>query len=188
MRVVPALPTGLLLVASSVQVAHAQHLTRVSATGSTLTFFVGRARHVVRLPKSAQVDMDTVEVLDSQVVSPMSYLLLTVRGPSKRKGHGAGRCGAGLETAIVWLQLREWSLIAHDSRLVESCWKDLMTDSTLRMSDREISLDFLGHAAGSRRRALRYDLLRPDAGFTVSAAPAPPAQSPPPRTDLHGIR
>lgn len=178
MRVVWQALAALLVTTVRAQPAHGQHEQRVSASGSTVTIALGRARQVIQLPLGVPVDMDTVEVLDSQSIHPMTYLLLTVRGPSRRSAMGAGECGAGFETAIVWLQLRDWRVMRSDSRLVESCWKHLAIDSALQMTNEEIRLHFLDEAEGSSRRLLRYDRRRPYDGISVSPTPVPPPPSP----------
>lgn len=146
----------------------AQPAARVSAAGHVITFTNGRSRHRIVLPDSVRVDMDTVEVLDSQNILSTSYLLLVVKGPSKRAAMGAGQCGAGSETAIVWLQLLSWRIQRVQSQLVESCWENTFITDTIAWSADQMRMAFSDIAAGSTPRVLRFDRLNPDRAFTVS--------------------
>ena len=141
----------------------------VSAKGSVVTITSNGVRHRITLPDSVRVDMDTVEVLDLQNVLATSYLLLTVNGPSKRVGFGAGQCGAGYETGVVWLQLLSWRVQRLQSRLVESCWKNVMITGTIDWQADIMRMTFLDLKAGSKGYVLRYDRARPERGFTVTA-------------------
>lgn len=138
------------------------------------------------LPPSVRVDMDTVEILDVQDVGPNKYLLLTVNGPSKRKGFGAGQCGAGFETGIVWLELRDWRILRTQSRRVESCWDNTMITETVTWSNDQMVLTFLDIAAGSIARELRYDRKTPERGFTVKPDVAPRGSGQGIRRNHHG--
>ena len=153
-----------------VSTLRAQEEARVSASGSVITFLARNRPHRIKLPPSVRVDMDTVEILDLQDLGPHRFLLLTVNGPSKRKGSGAGLCGAGFETGIVWLQLREWRIIDSQSQLVESCWDNSMITETIVWTGDKMHVSFLDVAAGSTSKVLRYDRSRPERGFTVLPA------------------
>ena len=139
----------------------------VSGKGSVLTIRRARDRHRVVLPASVKVDMDTVEVLDSQNVGARSYLLLTVSGPSKRIGGGAGQCGAGTETAIIWLTLQTWRIREIASQLVESCWTNVTVATTIGWAGDEMRLSFIDGAPGSIPKTLRYDRDHAERGFTL---------------------
>lgn len=144
-----------------------QSAARVSAAGHVITITNERTRHRITLPDSVRVDMDTVEVLDSQNILSTSYLLLVVKGPSRRAAMGAGQCGAGSETAIVWLQLVSWRISRVQSRLVDSCWENRFITGTIVWSADQMRMAFSDIAAGSTPRVLRYDRLNPDRGFSV---------------------
>ncbi len=146
---------------------HAQPAARVSAAGNVITVANDRTRHRITLSDSVRVDMDTVEVLDSQNVLSTSYLLLVVKGPSRRGAMGAGQCGAGSETAIVWLQLLSWRVQRVQSQLVESCWQNAFVTGTIEWTAEQLRMTFRDTAAASKKRVLRYDRLNPDRGFTV---------------------
>lgn len=146
----------------------AQSTARVSAAGHVITITNDRARHRITLPDSVRVDMDTVEVLDSQNILSTSYLLLVVKGPSKRGAMGAGQCGAGSETALVWLQLLSWRVKRVQSKLVESCWENTFITGAIEWTGDQMRMSFTDVAAGSKPRVLRYDRLNPDRGFTVA--------------------
>jgi hypothetical protein len=157
---------ALVCVASPVR---AQTAARISAAGHVVTITNDRTRHRITLPDSVRVDMDTVEVLDSQHILSTSYLLLVVKGPSKRAALGAGQCGAGSETAIVWLQLLSWRIQRVQSQLVESCWENSFITGTIEWIADQLRMTYSDAAAGATRRVLRYDRLNPDRGFTVAA-------------------
>ncbi|MBC7842007.1 MAG: hypothetical protein H7099_06835 [Gemmatimonadaceae bacterium] len=146
---------------------HAQ-AARVSATGHVITITNGRTRHRITLPDSVRVDMDTVEVLDSQNIFSTSYLLLVVKGPSKRDAMGAGHCGAGSETAIVWVELLAWRIRHSKSQLVESCLQNTYITGTIDWTADQMQMKFSDIDSASRTRVLRYDRLNPERGFTVT--------------------
>jgi hypothetical protein len=148
----------------------AQEIARVTALGNVITIAARNAPRRIVLPPSVRIDMDTVEILDAQDVGAYKYLLLTANGPSKRKGFGAGQCGAGFETGIVWLQLRDWRVQRSQSQLVESCWANTIITGTIAWSGAQLQLTYLDLAAGSIPRIVRYDRNQPERGFTVAAA------------------
>ena len=119
---------------------------------------------------SVAVDMDTVDVLDAQQAGALRYVLLRVNGPSKRKEFGRGECGAGYETAIVWLKLQGWQLQQVRSYLVESCWLNRIMESELLWEGRAGVLPFQQMGKGAARYELHYDRGRPRIGFAVEAA------------------
>jgi hypothetical protein len=141
----------------------------VSGHGNVVTILSKGSRHRIALPDSVRVDMDTVEVLDSQNILATSYLLLTINGPSKRTGFGAGLCGGGFETAIVWLQLHHWRVRNMQSQLVESCWKNTIIAGTIVWQGDVMRMTFLDLADGAKGYALRYDRMKPERGFAVVA-------------------
>lgn len=161
-----AIAVGLLF--AFARIAQAQEEARASASGSMITIVARDVRHRIVLPPSVRVDMDTVEVLDSQDVGSFRYLLLTVNGPSKRKGFGQGQCGAGFETAIVWLQLRAWRITGSQSKRVESCWDNAMITDTISWEGDVMQLGFLDIAAGSKPFVLRYDRNHAERGFAIA--------------------
>lgn len=167
------LPTASLFFALvlAVHSLHAQEEARVSAQGGVVTIVARNVPHRIVLPPSVRVDMDTVEILDAQDVGAYKYLLLTVNGPSTRNGRGVGQCGAGLETGIVWLQLRNWRVVRSQSQLVESCWENAIITETIAWSGAQMQLAYLDLAAGSKSRVLRYDRNQPERGFAVSPVP-----------------
>ena len=146
----------------------AQPAARVSAAGHIVTITNRNTRHRITLPASVRVDMDTVEVLDSQNILSVSYLLLVVKGPSKRAAMGMGQCGAGSETAIVWLQLLAWRLQRVQSQLVESCWENSFIAGTIEWTADQLRMNYSETGGGAMRRVLRYDRGNPDRGFTVA--------------------
>ena len=156
------------------RIAQAQEEARVSASGSVITIVARDVRHRIVLPPSVRVDMDTVEVLDSQDVGEIRYLLLSVNGPSKRKGFGQGQCGAGFETAIVWLQLRSWRIIDSQSSRVESCWDNTMITATISWERDVMQLGYLDISAGSKPFVLRYDRNHAERGFAIAPGKSAP--------------
>ena len=167
-----SLRVAVLLLGLSVatQAVGAQEEAHASASGNVITITARNRQHRIALPRSVRVDMDTVEILDAQDVGAHKFLLLTVNGPTKRKGFGVGTCGAGFETGIVWLQLRDWRIITTQSQLVESCRDNSMITETIAWTGDKLQLTFLDIAAGSKSNVLRYDRNRPERGFTVLAA------------------
>ena len=155
------------------RVAQAQEEARVSANGSLITIVARNVQHRIVLPPKIRVDMDTAEVLDSEVVGDVRYLLLTVNGPSKRKGFGMGQCGAGFETAIVWLQLRAWRIVSSQFKRVESCWDNAMITDTVTWDGSVMQLGFLDIAAGSKPFVLRYDRNYAERGFVIAPGVSP---------------
>ncbi|MCC7054398.1 MAG: hypothetical protein IT355_14110 [Gemmatimonadaceae bacterium] len=138
------------------------------ASGSQLTITVQGVAYTLRLPPAVRVDMDTLEVLDAREVAGAQYLLLSVNGPSKRKGFGAGACGAGYETAIVWLRLVSWRLVASRSELVESCWQNRIIEVPLTWAGDSGTLTYQQLGAGAGRRVVCYDRGAPELGVVVT--------------------
>jgi hypothetical protein len=181
----PLLAASLIAGALAAPAVHAQAAARVSGAGDVVTIVDNGATHRIRLPATVKVDMDTVEVLDAQRIGSITYMLLSVNGPSKRTGFGIGQCGAGFETGIVWLQLLAWRIQRSQSQLVESCWRNSMITETMQVTDDAISLTYMNLdainvaptqtstelAANAKTFVLRYDRAKPMNGFVVRPAP-----------------
>ncbi len=150
--------------------ACAQRAARVSGAGAVLSITDQHVRHRIQLPASVKVDMDTVEVIDSQNIGALTYLLLIVSGPSKRNGLGAGQCGAGVETGIVWLRLFNWRIEQSQSQLVASCWTDSEILEPLQITDEAISLKYMVMRPEQTTLRLRYDRTKPERGFEIGPA------------------
>ncbi len=159
-----------LVTALSASLASAQRAAQVSGDGSVLSIMHQHVRHRIQLTASVKVDMDTVEVIDSQNIGALTYLLLVVSGPSRRNGRGAGQCGAGEETAIVWLRLFNWRIERSQSQLVASCWTDNSVLEPLQITDDAIGLRFMVMRPDSATLRLRYDRTKPERGFDVGPA------------------
>lgn len=153
-------------------VARAQVMTLDGArgTGRVVALTANGATHRLQLPASVAVDMDTLEVLDARQEGAVRYLLLRVNGPSKRKGFGQGLCGAGFETALVWLKLHGWTLSLVRSQLVETCWHNRILDDELAW-DGDIGALTYQDLQLRKRFAVRYDRTRPQRGFTMAQVP-----------------
>ena len=139
----------------------------VRGAGSLVTLTVGGVSHVLPLPPTVRVDMDTVTVLDAREVGGAKYLLLSVNGPSKRKGYGSGECGVGYETAIVWLRLRSWTPVQSQSALVESCWQNRIMEETLVWVGDTGIVTWQQMGKEAARYEVRYDRAAPRRGVVT---------------------
>jgi hypothetical protein len=154
---------------------------RITGAGSVLTAEQGGERHLIDLPRGVRVDIDNVELLSHERVGSDDILLLRVSGPSRRAANGAGYCGAGVESSVVWMRLRAWSVVRSMDARVESCV--MSTTIARRFSWQGNIGTIVSELPGEpvRRRTLRYDRDKAAEGFAYCAsasAAADPALKP----------
>jgi hypothetical protein len=143
----------------------------VSGHGSAITITAAGDRHLIFLPDAVRVDMADAVLLARQRANGFQYLVLFVTGPSRRGGTGMGRCGAGIESSIVWLQLRNWRITKSKHRQVESCWRDVTLLQPAHWKNGICVVTFWDFRDKDQEFTLRYNPKKPTEGFEVTSKP-----------------
>jgi hypothetical protein len=145
---------------------------RIARAGGAIIIFQQEGeRRELALPESVGVDMTDAVLLAWGKSAGEHFLLLLVRGPSRRTRDSMGYCGAGVESAIVWLRLRNWVISDSKTRRVESCFHSVSLLQGPRWKEGICSLTFWDFPDGNQEFTLRYDSKTPSAGFTLTAKP-----------------
>jgi hypothetical protein len=144
---------------------------RVSGKFDTITLSHAEKTEDIKLPEGVMVDMDDAILLAHQVRSRHRYLLLLVTGPSRRYGNPNGRCGAGVETSILWLKLINWKIAESKHRRVESCWTGEGLLETPKWKDGICKVVFWAPRENNQEFTLTYDSAKPEKGFQLTSKP-----------------
>jgi len=139
--------------------------------GSSLTLIEVGKPHVYVLPASLELDLDQAAVLDAQTKQGFAYVLLRVSGPSRR-GFPMGYCGAGRESALVWLKLHGWKKVELRVEKYESCLYGL-EPSKSGWQGNSYGLEYADYRS-SQSKTLAYNRAHPERGFSLTARPLTP--------------
>lgn len=150
--------------------ALAQSIT-AQGQGDKLTLTQGTATHNYTLPGSLEVDMDSASVLDVQTKAGITYILLDVSGPSQR-GKPTAFCGAGTESALVWLKLRAWKLYEVRPVTYGSCLYNI--ELTSKTWEKNILSVKANNFYSKKVKILTYARARPEASISVTEQPMNP--------------
>lgn len=115
--------------------------------------------------------MDDAVLLARQQAGDSLYLLMFVTGPSRRGGNGMGLCGAGVESSIVWLKLRDWCIADSNHRQVESCWRDITLLEAAHWKDGICIVTFWDFRDHNQEFTLSYNPKNPADGFQLASKP-----------------
>lgn len=139
--------------------------------GNQLILTQGSTPHTYTLPGSLEVDMDLAKVLDMQNKAGVTYILLDVSGPSQR-GNPTGFCGAGTESALVWLKLRDWKLYEVRPVTYASCLYNIeLTSKTWEKNVLTVQAD---NFYSKKIKTLSYARARPEQSILVTEKPMNP--------------
>ena len=155
----------------SAAVAVAADFRIIRAFGSTIVFQQASERRELVLPQSVGVHMSDAVLLAWRKSADEHFLLLFVTGPSRRTPDGMGYCGAGVESAVVWVRLQKWSISDLKSRCVESCFHSVSLLQGPRWKEGICSVIFWDFPDGNQEFTLQYDSKTPSAGFVLAAKP-----------------
>ena len=165
--------TALSLIVLNITALASSKETRLSAagSGSTITLTKSGQCHRIHLPDEVRVDMDDAVLLANKNRKDFQYILLFVTGPSRRGGNHMGRCGAGIESSIVWLKLRNWQIADSKHRLVESCWHGQSLLKPVQWIHEVCCAVFWDPNDENSTVTLRYDSRKPQKGFSFTKEP-----------------
>jgi hypothetical protein len=159
-------------VVACVGLAFAGDSVKVIGRGQKLILTVGSTRHIYTLSEARiGVDMDEVSLVDVQHKNGLTYVVLTVYGPSRRNG-GAHECGAGYESSLVWLRLKRWHLLEIRSVKYESCWYSLESDAPPKRRGSLYTIAFSDFGA-MKDKTVTYDRAHPELAFALTGSPMP---------------
>lgn len=151
--------------------ALAQAVVAVQAKGDQLVLGKGGTEHRYTLPGSLEVDMVSATVLDVQTKAGITFILLDVSGPSRR-GKPDGFCGAGSESALVWLKLRSWKLYEVRPVTYASCLYSI--EPVSRGWDKNLFTLKSNNFYSNKLKTLTYARARPEASIVVLETPLKP--------------
>ncbi len=146
----------------------AQPSLTAQGQGDKLTLTQGTTPHSYTMPGSLEVDMDSASVLDVQSKAGITYILLDVSGPSRR-GNPTAFCGAGTESALMWLKLRDWKLYEVRPVTYASCLYNIEPIS--RVWEKNILTLKANNFYSKRLKILSYSKGRPEASVLVLEKP-----------------
>lgn len=184
-RVIPVpmrlalLPAGLALLLAGCHAPDIPPPSNVTVGVASITLTANGETWKVPFPtiRGRDLSNDSVRLLDHRQLGGAHHVLLEAEGPS-RGAAGSGHCGAGIETTLFWLKLRDGRTVDSQHRLIRSCWQDV---ELLRQGWilREYRVECLSLRDGSfYRTRVSYDIRQPDRGFqvhtTLEKSPAPP--------------
>ena len=144
---------------------------RISGDGAILRASIGSETHKIDLPESMNLDMDGAVLLAHQSDGTFGYLLCLTTGPSRRHGNPYGRCGAGIETSVIWLKLHAWRIVDSQQRRVESCWTDQSVVKGPHWRDRKCFVVFWDPHDDNSEVTLSYDCDKPNEGLSFTKKP-----------------
>ncbi|MEI2455516.1 hypothetical protein ABU614_18920 [Lysobacter firmicutimachus] len=132
----------------------------------------GARRQALRIAKTASLQgpIQGVRMLADSGPAAARYLLLELDSASREDG-GAGYCGAGVETDLIWLALdAAWAVRKHDAYRIASCLEPLEPLARDDRDDGSVRVTLLRYGrdgAPDREVSVRYDAAEPDQGLQV---------------------